>query len=296
MFAHNISLLQSAHNDFIGIILSSILAFLHFILLSFAEIIFYFNGSHEQFHIGYCVWNVSLLHPACKDFIGIIPSSILAFLHFILVSIAQIIFHFHGSHEQFYIGYCVWNVSLLQPARKDLIGIIPSSILAFLHFILMSITEIIFHFQGIHEQFHIGYCVWNVSLLHPACKDFIGIIPSSILVFLHFMLVSIAEIIFRSHGSHEQFDIGYCVWNVSLLQPARKDLIGIIPSSILAFLHFILMSITEIIFHFQGIHEQFHIGYWIWNVSLLHVANKDFIGIIPSSIPAFLYFILVSIA
>ena len=49
----------------------------------------------------------------------------------------------------------------------------------------MSIAEIIFYFQGIHEQFHIGYCVWNVSLLHPAHKDFIGIIPSTIPAFLH---------------------------------------------------------------------------------------------------------------
>ena len=157
MFAYNISLLHPAHNDFIGIIPSSILAFLHFILVSIAEIIFYFQGIHEQFHIGYCVWNVSLLYVACKDFIGIIPSSILAFLHFILVSITVIIFHFHGSHEQFHIGYCVWNVSLLHLARKDLIGIIPSSILAFLHFTLMSIAEIIFYFQGIQAQFHIGY-------------------------------------------------------------------------------------------------------------------------------------------
>ena len=92
-----------------------------------------------------------------KDFIGIIPSSIPAFLYFILVSITEIIFHFHGSHEQFHTGCCVWNVFLLHPARKDFIGIIPSSIPAFLHFILMSIAEIICYFQGIHEQFHIGY-------------------------------------------------------------------------------------------------------------------------------------------
>ena len=116
MFAYNISLLHPAHNDFIGIIPSSILAFFHFVLVSIAEIIFYFQGIHEQFHIGYCVWNVSLLHPAHKDFIGIIPFSIPPLLDFILVSITEIIFHFHGSHEQFHIGYCVWDVSLLHLA------------------------------------------------------------------------------------------------------------------------------------------------------------------------------------
>ena len=215
------SLLHLAHNDFIGIIASSILTFLHFILVSIVEIIYYFQGIQEQFHIGHCGWNVSLLHPTCKDFIGIIPSSILPFFYFILVSITEIIFHFHGSHEQFHIGYCVWDVSLLHLAWKDFIGIIPSSIPAFLHFILMSIAEIIFYFQGIHEQFHIGYCVWNVSLLHPAHKDFIGIIPSSIPAFLHFILVSVAEI-FYFYGIHEQFQIGSCVWNVCLLHPTRK--------------------------------------------------------------------------
>ena len=112
------------------------------------------------------VYNISLLHLTHKDFIGIIPSSIPAFLHFILVSITEIIFHFHGSHEQFPIGHCVWNLSLLHPARKDFIGIIASSILAFLHFLLVSITETVFHFHGSHKQFHIGYCVWNISLLY----------------------------------------------------------------------------------------------------------------------------------
>ena len=92
MFAYNISLLHPAHNDFIGIIPSSILAFFHFVLVSIAEIIFYFQGIHEQFHIGYCVWSVSLLHPAHKDFIGIITSSIPAFFYFILVSIAEMVF------------------------------------------------------------------------------------------------------------------------------------------------------------------------------------------------------------
>ena len=116
--------------------------------MSIAEIIFYFQGIHEQFHIGYCVWNVSLLHPAHKDFIGIIPSSIPAFLHFILVSIAEI-FYFYGIHEQFQLGCCVWNVSLLHPPRQVFIGIIPSPILGFLDFILVSI----FHFHGSHEQF-----------------------------------------------------------------------------------------------------------------------------------------------
>ena len=251
MFGYNISLLHPAHNDFIGIIPSSILAFLHFIPVSIAEIIFHFQGIHEQFHIGCCVWNVSLLHLACKDFIGIIPSSIPTFLYFILVSLTEIIFQFHASHEQFHIGYCVWNVSLLHRVQKGLIGIISSSIPAFLHFLLMSITEIIFYFQGIHEQFHIEYCVWNVSLLHLACKDFIGIIPSSILASLHFIFVSIAEITFHFQVSHEQFHIGYCAWNVSLLHPAQKSLIGIILSSILTFLHFLLMSITEIIFLFS---------------------------------------------
>ena len=145
--------------------------------------------------------NISLLHLACKDFIGIIPLSVLAFLHFILGSIAEILFYFQCIHEQLHIGYCVWKVSLLYPAHKDFIGIIPSSIPAFLYFILVSITEIIFHFHGSHEQFHIGYCVWNVSLLHLACKDFIGIIPPSILAFLHFILGSIAEIfLFSMHS------------------------------------------------------------------------------------------------
>ena len=120
--------------------------------------------------MGYYVWNVSLHHPAHKGFIGLIPSSILDFLHFMLASIAKIIFQFHGSHEQFPIGYCVWNVFLLHPAHKDFIGLIHSSISAFLHFILASIAKIIFHFHGSHEQFHIGYCVWNISLLHQARK------------------------------------------------------------------------------------------------------------------------------
>ena len=224
----------------------------------------------------------SLLHSAGKDFTSIIPSSILALLRFILLSIAEIIFHFHGIHEQFHIGYCVWNVSLLHLACKDFIGIIPSSIPAFLDFILVSIAEIIFYFHGIHEQVHTGYCVLNVSLLHPARRDFLGI-PSSILAFLHFILVSIAEIIFHFHGSHEQFLMGYCVWNVSLLYPARKDFIGIIPSSISAFLHFVLVSIAEI-FYFYGIHEQVQIGCCVWNGSLLHPTRKVFIGIIPSPI------------
>ena len=141
------SLLHLAHNDFIGIIASSILTFLHFILVSIVEIIYYFQGIQEQFHIGHCGWNVSLLHPTCKDFIGIIPSSIPAFLYFILVSITEIIFHFHGSHDQFHIGYFVWKVSLLHLARKDLIGIIPSSIQAFLHFILTPLQKLFFIFK-----------------------------------------------------------------------------------------------------------------------------------------------------
>ena len=116
------------------------------------------------------------------------------------------IFYFHGSHEQFHIGYCVWNASLLHPAHKDFIGIILSSILAFLHFILVSIAGI-FYFHGIHEQFHIGCCVWNVSLLHLPCKIFIDIILSPILAFLDFILVSI----FHFHGSHKQFDMGYTI-------------------------------------------------------------------------------------
>ena len=122
--------------------------------MSIAEIIFYFQGIHEHFHIGYCVWNVSLLHPAHKDFIAIIPSSIPAFLHFILVSIAEI-FHFYGTHEQFQIGCCVWNVSLLHPTGKVFISIIPSPILAFLDFILVST----FHFHGGHKKFDIGYTI-----------------------------------------------------------------------------------------------------------------------------------------
>ena len=266
---------------------------MYFILVSIAEIIFHFHGSHEQFHIGYCVWNLSFLHPTRKDFKSIIPSSISAFVYFILVSITEIIFNFHGSHEQLYIGCCVWNVFLLHP-RKDLIDIIPFSTPAFLHFIVMSIAEIVFYFQGSHEQFHIGYCVWNVSLLQPAHKDFIDIIPSSIPAFLHFVLVSIAEIVFYCQDIHEQFHLGYCVLNISLLHVAHKDLIGIIPSSIPAFLHFILESIAEI-FCFYGIHQQFQIGCCVWNVTLLHPTREDFIGIIPFPVLVFLDFILVSI-
>ena len=82
-----------AHKDFIGIITSSIAAFLHFLLVAIVEI-FYFYGIQEQFQIGCCVSNVSLLHPTRNVFISIIPSPILAFLDFILVSI----FHFYGSH------------------------------------------------------------------------------------------------------------------------------------------------------------------------------------------------------
>ena len=213
------------------------------------EIIFNFHGSHEQFYIEYCVWNVFLLHPR-KDLIDIIPFSTPAFLHFIVMSIAEIVFYCQGSHEQFHIGYCVWNVSLLHPAHKDFIDIIPSSILAFLHFILVSIAEIVFYCQGIHEQFHLGYCVLNISLLHLAHKDLIGIIPSSIPAFLHFILESIAEI-FCFYGIHQQFQIGCCVWNVTLLHPTHEDFIGIIPFPILVFLDFILVSI----FHFHGSHK-----------------------------------------
>ena len=109
-----------------------------------------------------------------------------ALLHFILVFITEIIFHFHGGHEQFHKGYCVWNISLLPPACKSFRGIIPSSIPTFLHFILVYIIEIIFYFHGIHEQFHIWYCVWNVSLLPSTCTEFIGIIPSSTPAFFSF--------------------------------------------------------------------------------------------------------------
>ena len=157
---------------------------MHFILVSIAETIFYFQGIHEQFHIGYCVWNVSLLHPAHKDFIGISPSSIPAFLHFILVSIGEIFF-FYGIHGQFHLGCCVSNISLLHPTRKVFIGIISSQILAFLDFI--------------HEQFHIGCCVWNLSVLQMTRKVFIGIIPFPILFFFYFILVSI----FHFYGSHK---------------------------------------------------------------------------------------------
>ena len=75
------------------------------------------------------------------------PPQIPASLHFILVSIAEIIFHFHVIHEQLHLRYCVWNVSLLDPVRKVFIAIIPSPILAFLDFILASII----HFHGSHE-------------------------------------------------------------------------------------------------------------------------------------------------
>ena len=141
--------------------------------------------------------------PVFKDLVGNIPSSIPDFLYLILVSITEIIFDFHGSHEQFHIRYCVWNFSLLHPARKDFIGIIPSSVPTFLHFILLSIAEIIFYFQGIHEQSHIGYCIWNLSLLHPVRKGFVDIIPSFIPAVLYFILVSITEFFFF-HDSHEQ--------------------------------------------------------------------------------------------
>ena len=281
-----ISLLYAAHNDFIGIIPSSILAFLHFILVSIAEIIFHFHGSHEQFHIGHCVWNVSLVHQAGKYFIGLLPSSMSALLHFILVFITEIIFHFHGGHEQFHKGYCVWNISLLPPACKSFRGIIPSSIPTFLHFILVYIIEIIFYFHGIHEQFHIWYCVWNVSLLPSTCTEFIGIIPSSTPAFFHFILVSIVVRIYF-HGIQEQFHIGYCVWNASLLNPAREDFVGIIPFSIPIFLHFILVSIAETVY-FHGIHGQYHIGCFVWNVYLLQSTRKVFIGIILFPILFFL--------
>ena len=215
---------------------------------------------------------------------GLIPSFTLPFFHFILVFTEEIIFHFHGN-EQIYTGYCVWNVFLHQPPHKGFIGLIPSSIPAILYFIHAVIVS---HCHGSHEQFHIGYCVWNVTLLHPARKDFISLISPSILAFLHFILVSIAEIIFHFHGN-EQFHMGYCVWNASHHHPVHKDFIGFIPSSIPAFLHFLLASIAKIIFHFHG-------STWtvphriIWNVFHLYSARKDFIGIIPSSIPVFPYF------
>ena len=113
MFAYNISLLHPAHNDFIGIIPSSILAFFHFVLVSIAEIIFYFQGIHEQFHIGYCVWSVSLLHPAHKDFIGIITSSIPAFFYFILVSIAEMVF-MNSSRYDIVFGMYPYSTRLVK--------------------------------------------------------------------------------------------------------------------------------------------------------------------------------------
>ena len=135
----------------------------------------YLNAHYEDIVFA-C--NISLIYPAHNNFIGIIATSILAFLHFILASIVEIIFHFHGSHEEFHVGYCAWNVLLLPPTRKDFKGIIPSCILAFLHFILVFLAENIFHFHGIHEQFHKGYCLWNVSLFHLTQRGFISIIPS----------------------------------------------------------------------------------------------------------------------
>ena len=78
-------------------------------------------------------------------------------------------------------------------------GIIRSSIPDFLYFILVSITAIIFDFHGIHEQFHIGYCVWNISLLHLTRKAFIGIILYPILTLLDFKMISISHF----DGSHE---------------------------------------------------------------------------------------------
>ena len=200
------------------------------------------NSSKQDIVFAY----ISLLYPAYKDFIGIIPSSILAFLHFILVSIAEIIFLFYGIHEKFYKGCCVWNVSLLHPVRKDFTSIMSSSNPGFFAFYI-GIHCRNFLFSCYSLTVHIRYCVWNVFLFHPARKDFIGIISSSISAFLHFILVSIAKN-FYFHVKHKQFHIGSCVWNVSLNHQARKDFIGIIPSSILAFLHFILVSIAEIFF------------------------------------------------
>ena len=91
LFAYNIFLLHPAHKDFIGIIPSSIPAFHTFHAGAHAEVFFIFIRFS-------CVCNLSILHPARKDFISI-HSSISVFSHFILVSIAEIIFHFHGSHE-----------------------------------------------------------------------------------------------------------------------------------------------------------------------------------------------------
>ena len=191
------------------------------------QTLFSFHYSYDQLQRRYfvCIY-FFLLYPSQKDFIGIAPSSISNFLDFLLVSITEVIFDFAGSHEQFTIGYGVWNVTLLHPAHKNFMGIIPSSIQTFSHFILVPIAEIIISFHGSHEQFHIGCCAWNVSLLHPVCKDFVGIIPSSIPTFLHLILESTAEITFHFDGSHKQFHIGYCLWNPSLLLP-RTDFIGI---------------------------------------------------------------------
>ena len=84
-------------------------------------------------------------------------------------------------------------------------------------------TKIIFHFHCSHEQFQIGYCIWIVSFLHPAPKDFIGIILSSIPAFSDFILVSILH----CHGSHKKFDVGYTVMKYVLcfqyLNHARSD-------------------------------------------------------------------------
>ena len=286
-----ISLLYAAHNDFIGIIPSSILAFLHFILVSIAEIIFHFHGSHEQFHIGHCVWNVSLVHQAGKYFIGLLPSSMSALLHFVLVFIT------------FFIFMVVMNSS-----TKDIVfGIFPSSPR------LVKVLEVLFPPPSRRFCISYWYTSQKLSFIFMAFMNsstygiVFGMFPSSprlvqnlqVLfpppprLFFHFILVSIVVRIYF-HGIQEQFHIGYCVWNASLLNPAREDFVGIIPFSIPISLHFILVSIAETVY-FHGIHGQYHIGCFVWNVYLLQSARKVFIGIILFPILFFLDFILVSI-
>ena len=179
------------------------------------------NSSKQDILLNY----IFFLHPSRQDFIRLFSALSQGFYISYwkwFISIEEISFHIDCSHEQFRMVYSVWNFSLHHPLHKDFIGIIPSSISGFLCFILVSIAEIIFHSHGIHEMFHIEHCFCNVSLPHLVSKGFIGLILPSIPAFLHFILLSNAEIIFHFHGSHEQFCMRYCVWNVSLLNPAHK--------------------------------------------------------------------------
>ena len=81
---------------------------------SFISMVF-MNSSRQDLVFGMCACST----PLVKFLFYIIPSPILAFLDFILVSF----FHFHGSHKQFDIGYtiikCVLCFQYLHQARSD---------------------------------------------------------------------------------------------------------------------------------------------------------------------------------